>query len=132
MPALRHLDLYDDIDLPEPNTLFDKWQDNAPPARFQELEIDRHMHLNFDLFVDLVPDFDGNALVGRYDKSAWQNMKRMTPAAVESLAWPLRDPETRRFTMRICPADDLVRWKYQRYAKNYLRCVKGVDESVGT
>ena len=25
---------------------------------------------------------------------------------------------------------DLVRWKFQRYAKNYLRCVKGVDESV--
>jgi len=25
----------------------------------------------------------------------------------------------------------LVRWKFQRYAKNYLRCVKGVDESVG-
>jgi len=24
-----------------------------------------------------------------------------------------------------------VRWKYQRYMKNYLRCVKGVDESVG-
>ena len=29
-------------------------------------------------------------------------------------------------------ADALVRWKYQRYAKNYLRCIKGVDESVGT
>jgi arylsulfatase A-like enzyme len=26
---------------------------------------------------------------------------------------------------------DLVRWKFQRYAKNYLRCVKGVDESLG-
>ena len=25
---------------------------------------------------------------------------------------------------------DLVRWKYQRYLKNYLRCVRGVDESV--
>ena len=24
-----------------------------------------------------------------------------------------------------------VRWKYQRYIRNYLRCVKGVDESVG-
>ena len=26
---------------------------------------------------------------------------------------------------------ELVRWKYQRYIRNYLRCVKGVDESVG-
>ena len=27
---------------------------------------------------------------------------------------------------------ELVRWKYQRYVKNYLRCVRGVDESLGT
>ena len=41
----------------------------------------------------------------------------------------------------LCPRDaafhkaklkgkDLVRWKFQRYAKNYLRSVKGVDESL--
>ena len=27
MPALRHLNLYDDIEIPEPATLFDKWED---------------------------------------------------------------------------------------------------------
>jgi arylsulfatase A-like enzyme len=27
--------------------------------------------------------------------------------------------------------DDLVRWKYQRYMRDYLRCVAGVDRSVG-
>ena len=53
MPAPRHLALYEDIDIPEPATLFDKWEDNAPPARHQEMEIDRHMDLNHDLFVDL-------------------------------------------------------------------------------
>ena len=55
MPALRHLSLYDDIEIPEPPTLFDEWKDNAPGARVQELEIDRHMDLNYDLFVDLTP-----------------------------------------------------------------------------
>ncbi|MEP3481776.1 MAG: sulfatase [Fuerstiella sp.] len=131
MPAPRHLELYDDIELPIPNTLFDKWHDNAPPARFQELEIDRHMHLNFDLFVDLTPEFDGKAQQGRYDRSAWNNMKRMTPEQMKT--W--RDfygPRDESFHNANLQADDLVRWKYQRYAKNYLRCVKGVDESVGT
>lgn len=131
MPAKRHLNLYADIDLPEPTTLFDKWEDNAPPARFQELEIDRHMHLNFDLFVDLVPSFDGDALKGRYDKSAWRNMQRMTPAQLT--AW--RDayaPRDQEFHEAKLKGKELVRWKYQRYAKNYLRCIKGVDESVGT
>ena len=131
MPAARHLDLYEDIDLPEPNTLFDKWHDNAPPARFQELEIDRHMHLHCDLFVDLVPTFDGQAVKGRVDKSAWANMKRMSESQLKT--W--RDaygPRDQAFHDAKLSGDSLVRWKYQRYAKNYLRCIRGVDESVGT
>lgn len=131
MPAPRHLELYDDVQLPIPNTLFDKWHDNAPPARFQELEIERHMHLNFDLFVDLTPDFDGKAVKGSFDRSAWNNMKRMTPEQMK--AWrDFYEPRDQSFHNANLQADDLVRWKYQRYAKNYLRCVKGVDESVGT
>ena len=62
-----------------------QWEDNAPPGRYQELEIDRHMHLNFDLFVDLVPSFKGDAIKGRYDKSAWRNMQRMTEGQLQ--AW---------------------------------------------
>ena len=131
MPAPRHLNLYADIDLPEPATLFDKWEDNAPPARYQELEIDRHMHLNFDLFVDLVPSFKGDAIKGRYDKSAWRNMQRMTEAQLQ--AWRnAYAPRDREFHQAKLQGKELVRWKYQRYAKNYLRCIKGVDESVGT
>ena len=26
---------------------------------------------------------------------------------------------------------ELIRWKYRRYIKNYLRCIRGVDDSVG-
>ena len=26
---------------------------------------------------------------------------------------------------------DLVRWKYQRYVKDYLRCIASVDDGVG-
>lgn len=131
MPAPRHLELYDDIEIPIPNTLFDKWHDNAAPARYQELEIDRHMHLNFDLFVDLTPEFDGKSLVGSFDRSAWRNMQRMTPEQLKT--WrAFYGPRDASFHNANPQADDLVRWKYQRYAKNYLRCVKGVDESVGT
>jgi arylsulfatase A-like enzyme len=27
--------------------------------------------------------------------------------------------------------DDLVRWKYQRYLKDYLRCIQAVDDNIG-
>jgi len=130
MPALRHLSLYDDIDIPEPPTLFDRWEDNAPPARHQELEIDRHMDLNYDLFVDLTAEFNQPPSQKRQDRSAWYNMKRMSKEQLTK--W--RDaygPKDEAFHKAKLKGKDLVRWKFQRYAKNYLRCVKGVDESVG-
>ncbi len=129
MPALRHLTLYDDIEIPEPTTLFDDYSDNAPAARHQELEIDRHMHINYDLFLDLTPDFP--ELPERTDKSAWRNMQRMTPEQLK--VW--RDaygPKDKAFHEANLSGKELVRWKYQRYAKNYLRSVRGVDESVET
>ena len=130
MPALRHLHLYDDIEIPEPATLFDKWEDNAPPARYQELEIDRHMDLNYDLFVDLTPDYNQPASQKRQDRSAWNNMKRMSPAQLKK--WRAAyAPKDAAFHKAKLSGKALVRWKFQRYAKNYLRCVKGVDESVG-
>ena len=131
MPALRHLPLYDDVEIPEPPTLFDKWEDNAPPARHQELEIDRHMDLNYDLFVDLTADYSGSPSQKRQDRSAWNNMKRMSEGQLD--AWrAYYGPRDKAFHAAKLTGKDLVRWKFQRYAKNYLRCVRGVDDSVGT
>lgn len=129
MPAARHLPLYADMEMPEPPTLFDKWEDNTPAARNQELEIDLHMDINFDLFLDLSPDFEDNPAI-KTDKSAFRNMKRMTEAQLEPWFAHYR-PLDQAFHDANLSGDDVVRWKYQRYTKNYLRCVKGVDESVG-
>ena len=130
MPAPEYLTLYDDIEIPEPKTLFDTHEGKAPPARHQELEIDRHMHLNFDLFVDLTPDFDAKSAKGGTDRSSWHNMQRMTEEQLK--VW--RDaygPKDKAFHEANLTGKDLVRWKFQRYAKNYLRCVRGVDDGVG-
>ena len=130
MPALRHLPLYDDVKIPEPATLFDKWEDNAPPARHQELEIDRHMDINYDLFLDLTADYEGTPSQKRQDRSAWRNMKKMTKDQLSS--WrAFYEPRDKAFHEAKLSGKELVRWKFQRYAKNYLRCVRGVDDSVG-
>ncbi len=130
MPAERHLNLYDDIEIPEPPTLFDRMEDNAPGARNQHMEIDRHMHLTFDLFVDLSVDTPKITQKG-IDRSAWGNMKRMTEPQLEAWHAAYR-PKNEAFHRAELSGQDLIRWKFQRYMKNYLRCIKGVDESVGT
>jgi arylsulfatase A-like enzyme len=130
MPPPRYLNLYDDVDIPEPATLFDRWEDNASPARFQEMEIDRHLDPHYDLFVDLTPDFQGPAIQERQDRSAHENLKRLSPEQLK--VWRAAyGPKDKAFHESHLQGKDLVRWKYQRYAKNYLRCIKSVDDCVG-
>lgn len=129
MPALRHLHLYDDITIPEPKTLFDQYEGRIP-AQHQEMEIDRHMYLDHDLFTDLTPDLDfPKQRLPSQDRSAYVNMKRMTPEQLKT--WRAAyDPKDKAFREAKLTGRDLVRWKFQRYAKNYLRAIKGVDENL--
>ncbi len=128
MPQLKYLSLYNDTRIPEPDTLLDRYADNASPARFQELEIDRHMSIVYDLFA-LPPEKDPTPDVPT-DRSGVENLARMTPA--QRQAWDAGfAAENAAFEAARLTGDDLVRWKYQRYMKNYLRCVRGVDDCVG-
>ncbi|MCH2101199.1 MAG: sulfatase [Planctomycetes bacterium] len=129
MPPLRHLDWLDGITLPEPATLFDDYADNASPASWQEMEIDRHMALVFDLFLNPPPDFDPKKERGT-DKSGFNNMNRMTKS--QRMAWDAAyADENAAFYESPLEGKNLVRWKYQRYMKNYLRTSRAVDDSVG-
>ena len=129
MPPLRHLTLYDDIEIPESPTLFDDWKDNASPARYQEMEIDRHLHLVGDCFGPVPAGF--NIDDAKTDRSGFKNLARMTPE--QRTAWDAAfGPKNAAMLKADLKGKDLIRWKYNRYIRNYLRCVKGVDESVGT
>ncbi len=129
MPAARHLDLWADEDLLVPATLFDKHEDDASGALASEMGIDEHMELFYDLFVldnESQPPAGGSAL----DASGFRNLARMTPE--QRSQWDAAFmPRNDAFLKANLTGEDLVRWKYQRYVKNYLRCVRGVDESVG-
>ena len=41
------------------------------------------------------------------------------------------DAKNNAFKEAKLEGDDLIRWKYQRYIKDYLRCVASVDDNVG-
>lgn len=130
MPPLRHLELYNDVEMPVPSTLFDQQKDNAKCIQLEEMEIDRHMNLVHDLFAYSEESWEENS--GRpKDRSGSRNKKKMTE---EQLAqWNKSfDDENREMLEANLSGRELVRWKYLRYIKNYLRCVRGVDDSVGT
>ncbi len=129
MPAPSELGLFRDGDLPEPATLFDDYSGRAQPARHQEMSIAHDLALHYDLCVP--PLAEERATLSALDRDWDVLWKRMTPAqqkdweaafATENAAFRRDHPQGR----------DRVRWMYQRYLKNYLRCVAGVDRSVGT
>ena len=130
MPAARRLSLYDGIELPEPDSLFDTWEDNASPVVHAEVTIEDYMDLNYDLFLDLTPDFVRGKPGKSEDPSSWRNMQRMSEDQMR--VWrEAYGPKDAAFHAANLSGKDLLRWKFQRYVKNYLRTIKGVDESVG-
>ena len=124
-PGPDHLTLYDGETIPEPPTLFDDHENRAPVLRDNEMMIARHMMLNYDL---KVPGTGRKDALGRdFDQN---EVKRMTPA--QKTRWDAAyGPKNKAFLADDPQGDALVRWKYQRYIKDYLRCVASVDDNIG-
>lgn len=105
IPPERYAHLLDDVTVPEPDTLFDDYANRSPSVKTQKMQIDRDMTLSGDLKI--------------YPDKPLDQIPEMYRARNE--AFRTLNPQGR----------DLVRWKYQTYVKDYLRCVKSVDDGVG-
>ncbi|OVE75896.1 sulfatase [bacterium E08(2017)] len=122
MPGPKYLNMYDDVTIPEPETLFDDYRGRATPASEHKLGIDEHMTLYYDLKVD------GQA--GRYQDVMDKKLERLLPE--QRQAWDKAyGPKNKKFVKSNLSGKELVRWKHQRYVKDYLRCVAAVDDNLG-
>lgn len=124
MPSPKHLALYDDVTIPEPDNLFDSYESRGAAARDQDMSIAKTMNLTSD---NKVWELD----VDRRKKQIWHyNIGRMTDKqrAGWNRAYAGKNAE---FIASNLSGEALVRWKYQRYMKDYLRCIASVDDNVG-
>ncbi|MCP5114553.1 MAG: sulfatase, partial [bacterium] len=123
MPGPKHLTLYDGVDMWEPPTLFDDYSHRASPAANQAMEIGRHMFAGHDLKI-LTPDDE--AVYKQYMRS----YGRLN--AKQKAAWDaIYEPKNEALAKAYLTGRDLVRWKYQRYIKDYLRTIASVDDNLG-
>lgn len=130
-PALRHLDAFDGVEIPEPDTLFDDYGNRSKTLSENEMEIDRHFDWAYDA---KVRKDERKGAVLKPDRYGTPEYNRMTPA--QKKEWdahygPLNRSFIEAYKAGGMSEKDVVRWKYQRYMKNYLGTVKAVDESVG-
>jgi arylsulfatase A-like enzyme len=108
-PNPKYFDKYEDETMPEPSTLSDKYSGNRKAAKMQTMQISRDLNRR-----DLKLEPPNN----------------LTPEQLQ--AWNANyDPKNEEFQKQDLKGQDLVRWKYQRYIKDYLRCVDSLDENLG-
>lgn len=108
-PGPDYLHMYDDVEIPEPANLFDDYSTRGRAAHEQDMTIAKTMTAR-DL--KLVPP----PYLNEEQLEVWN-------AAYE--------PKNEAFRQANLEGDDLVRWKYQRYIKDYLRCIASVDDNIG-
>jgi N-acetylglucosamine-6-sulfatase len=125
MPAPEELGLYRDRDIPEPDTLFDDYKGRGPAAAETTMEIDRHMFFAYDLYCPLDKD---EALYEHYERKIGRLNEEQR---ADWDKWFEPENEAFRKAKPSMSDKDIVRWKYQRYVKNYLRCIAGVDRNIG-
>jgi arylsulfatase A-like enzyme len=113
-PPTRYYRMLENMKVPEPETLFDDYSGRSSAPGRQKLEISRDMNLDQDLKV-LPPGKTPNRLTPEQAK-AWEEVFA---------------PRNEAFRKANLQGRELTRWKYQEYAKDYIRCVKAVDDSVG-
>lgn len=108
-PSPKHLTMYDDVTIPEPETLFDDYSGRGTPAKTQDMSIAETMT---DGDLKLTPP------------------RGLTPEQLKT--WNAAyEPKNEAFRKAGLKGKELVRWKYQRYIKDYLRCVASVDDNIG-
>lgn len=84
-PDAKHAQLYEDVDIPEPETLRDDYATRTDAAREAKMTVRSHLTRT--------------------------DLKVAPPAGLTG--------------------DALLHWKYERFIKDYLRCIASVDDNVG-
>lgn len=102
-PDSRHMVKFEDDFIPEPENLFDDYETRGAAAHGQDMTIDKTMTMDRDLKL-------GENYPDPYNQF---------------------DPRKKDFAKKNPTGKELVRWKYQEYMKDFMRCVWGVDENLG-
>ena len=107
-PDSIYHDLYSDFDFPEPSTFNDEYEGRIAASE-NMMEIENHLNR--------------------------RDLKLIAPSGLprrDSMKWLSYGDNGQFWT----PNDtlqgmELKKWKYQKYIKDYLRCIAGVDRAVG-
>lgn len=127
--AKRHLTLFDNIDMPEPTSLFDDYSHRSSVLAEHAMGIAKHMTWEHDM------KFKGPNLFPEHFLSGYRNGEYFRMEPEEKKIWDAAyEPKNQKFIadMKAGKLSDkqITQWKYQRYIKDYLRSIRSMDEGI--
>ncbi|PCJ60964.1 MAG: sulfatase [Planctomycetota bacterium] len=119
-PKPEHRQLYNNMDIPIPETFDDDYANRAKAAAEAKMRISEDLSY-VDLDLVKLPEHTGKTSCGN---------SQSVPFPKDLTNFYLRCALTgEKFTFKT--QDELKKWKYQRYIRKYLQTVHSIDENVG-
>ncbi|WP_430812638.1 MULTISPECIES: sulfatase family protein [unclassified Carboxylicivirga] len=127
MPDTAHLDEFKDKSYPLPETFYDDYKGRQAAAE-QHLSIRSD---DMDVVYDLKMADKEDEIKTRY--GGWYRTGALARLDEQQRArWDEHyDPIIEDFKKAELEGNDLYEWKYQRYMRDYLACVRSLDNNVG-
>ena len=121
-PAPKYLTLYDDVTFEPPANYFDDYENRGRAAKEQEMKVDGHAFWGHDFKMITDPNGDSTGF--------YRELNRFTEK--QKADWlAAYTPKNKTMKAANLKGEELGKWKYNRYIKDYLRCIKSVDDGVG-
>lgn len=117
LPDIQDLGAFDNIDFPLPETFHDDYKGRKAAAA-QDMTIAKTMRLKEDLKVHV-----------EYGKT-W-SYNRFTPEQQKAFSDYYENNVNKDFDAHHYTGDSLLKWKYERYLKDYLSVAKSLDRNIG-
>jgi len=127
IPPIRMVGKYNDEWFETPDTFFSDLENLAPASKYQKMNISTDLDLAHDLFLPNKSESNSSTKeFSIWDKN-WNSMNDEQKTAW-TLSWK---SQNEAFSRENPKGDSYFIWKYQRFIKNYLRCLYAMDENIG-
>ena len=151
LPDIQDLGAYDNTDFPLPADFFDDYATRLA-AQQQDMTIDKTMRLKEDLKVGqpfglqlttaqldsfrvvLEKRYPGKQFTDedvRLKKASWDGYARLDATQAQAYQHYYGDKITKEFGSKQLSGKDLVKWKFERYLKDYYATAKSMDRNIG-
>lgn len=124
MPNTKDIDLFEDKTFDLPHNFYDNYE-GRPAAAAQEMSIaNDEMDFAFDL------KLNSDEIQTRLKLNLTYALKRLD--SLQSNEWNrVYDSVLLDFKNANLKGKQLAEWKFQRYMKDYLKCIKSLDDNIG-